>query len=423
MFRLIAHQPSLQSRQSAHYAVWPLLCLAILVSLPQSAAAFQRSGDRFRDMRLHMVDEYIKKEGVTNARVLASMRDVPRHEFVPSHMRRQAYHDAALPLGHKQTISPPFIVAYMTETIEPQPEDRVLEIGTGSGYQAAVLAGLVREVYTIEIVEPLGVSAERRLKRLGYSNVHVKVGDGYQGWPEHAPFDKIIVTCSPEQVPEPLVEQLNEGGKMIIPLGERYQQVFHLFEKRDGKLVQQRLIPTLFVPMTGISEDQRETLPDPENPQIVNGNFEDDANQDGRPDNWHYQRQAELVEEGAPQGERFVRFQNSESGRHAQMLQGSALDGRAIAALQISLTVKVDQAVAGRESWEKPAFVVHFYDDNRRPIGEGVIGPWLGTADWKRVSSEIKIPIRTREVVYRVGLNCATGELSIDDIRMTPIRR
>jgi protein-L-isoaspartate(D-aspartate) O-methyltransferase len=170
-----------------------------------------------------------------------------------------------------------------------------------------VLGELAKEVYSIEIVEPLGKAAGVRLKNLGYENVFTKVGDGYLGWPEHAPFDKIIVTCSPEKVPGPLVQQLKEGGKMIIPLGERYQQVFHLFEKKDGQLVQRKLIPTLFVPMTGVSEDNRQVKPDPLNPKIINGGFETDANQDDRADNWHYQRQTELAGGDAPEGGRYMR--------------------------------------------------------------------------------------------------------------------
>ncbi len=151
------------------------------------------------------------------------MRDTPRHEFVPRDQQKNAYFDMSLPIGDEQTISGPFVVAYMTEQLDPQPADKVLEIGTGSGYQAAVLSPLVKDVYTIEIVEPLGKRAEPTLKRLKYDNVHVKIGDGYQGWPEHAPFDKIIVTCSPEKVPQPLVDELKEGGRMIVPVGERYR--------------------------------------------------------------------------------------------------------------------------------------------------------------------------------------------------------
>ena len=222
-----------------------------------------------------MVSQFLEKEGIKNPRVLEAMRTVPRHDFMPLMLMDKAYVDAAWSIGYKQTISPPFIVAYMTEAIDPQPTDRVLEIGTGSGYQAAVLSLLVKEVYSIEIVEPLARLAERRLKRLGYSNVKTKAGDGYLGWPEHAPFDKILVTCSPENVPKPLVDQLREGGKMIIPLGERFHQDIYLLEKRNGKLVRKHLLPTLFVPMTGRSEKERAVKPNPFRPQIANGGFED----------------------------------------------------------------------------------------------------------------------------------------------------
>ena len=161
----------------------------------------------------------VASAGIKSPAILAVMRTVPRHEFVPADVRRYAYLDMALPIGEHQTISPPFVVAYMTQKLDPQPTDKVLEIGTGSGYQAAVLSPLVKDVYTIEIVEPLGERARQTFKRLGYKNVHTKIGDGYQGWAEHAPFDKIIVTCSPEKVPAPLVEQLHEGGRMVIPVG------------------------------------------------------------------------------------------------------------------------------------------------------------------------------------------------------------
>ena len=189
---------------------------------------------------------------------LDSIRKTLRHEFVNFRDRPYAYYDMALPIGEGQTISPPFIVAYMTEQLDPQPTDKVLEIGTGSGYQAAVLSPLVKEVYTIEIVEPLGRQAARVLQKLKYKNVFTKIGDGYQGWPENAPFDKIIVTCSPEKVPQPLVDQLKEGGRLIVPLGERYQQMLYLFMKKNGKLVSEALRPTLFVPMTGKAEALRE---------------------------------------------------------------------------------------------------------------------------------------------------------------------
>jgi protein-L-isoaspartate(D-aspartate) O-methyltransferase len=221
-----------------------------------------------------MVDNEIVAAGVKNERVVRAMRDTPRHEFVPPNERTRAYLDMALPIGNAQTISPPFVVASMTEALDPQPGDRVLEIGTGSGYQAAVLSPLVHDVYTIEIVEPLSVRAARTLKRLGYKNVHSRAGDGYKGWPEAAPFDKIIVTCSPEEVPKPLVEQIKDGGLMVVPVGQRYRQTLYLMRKSNGKLKSEALRATLFVPMTGEAESQRKVKPDPANPRIFNGSFE-----------------------------------------------------------------------------------------------------------------------------------------------------
>jgi protein-L-isoaspartate(D-aspartate) O-methyltransferase len=186
------------------------------------------------------------------------MAKVPREEFVAENLRNQAYTDGPLPIGHDQTISQPYIVAFMTEQLHPQPTDKILEIGTGSGYQAAVLAELVKDVYTIEIVEPLAKEASARLARLDYSNAHVKVGDGYRGWPEVAPFDGIIVTCAPDKVPEPLAQQLKEGGRMIIPVGTTMMdQQLYLLEKKNGELVQTAILPVRFVPMIGEAANKK----------------------------------------------------------------------------------------------------------------------------------------------------------------------
>ena len=199
-----------------------------------------------------MVKNQLVAGGISDPRVLQAMSEVPRHEFVPLAMRPFAYANGPLPIGHGQTISQPYIVAFMTQVLEPSPDDTVLEIGTGSGYQAAVLGKLVREVYTIEIVGPLAESAKGVLGRLGVVNVHVRVGDGYLGWPEKAPFDAIIVTCAPDHVPKPLVEQLKEGGRLVIPVGERggIQQLV-LLRKKDGKILQENKLDVRFVPMTG----------------------------------------------------------------------------------------------------------------------------------------------------------------------------
>ena len=203
----------------------------------------------FAAQRQRMVGQQLKPRGIKDERVLAAMAKVPREEFIPAGARADAYEDGPLPIGYGQTISQPYIVAFMTEQLRPKPSDRVLEIGSGSGYQAAILAELVTDVYTIDIVEPLAKTAEATLQRLGYKNVHIKVGDGYKGWPEEAPFDAIIVTCAPEKVPQPLVDQLKDGGRMVIPVGERFAQQLYLLEKKNGQLKESATLPVRFVPM------------------------------------------------------------------------------------------------------------------------------------------------------------------------------
>jgi protein-L-isoaspartate(D-aspartate) O-methyltransferase len=203
-----------------------------------------------------MVEQQLKLRGIKDERVLAAMRKVPREEFVPAEERGDAYEDGPLPIGYDQTISQPYIVAFMTEQLQLKPGDRLLEIGSGSGYQAAVLAELAADVYTIEIVEPLAKTAQATLQRVGYKNVHLKVGDGYQGWPEEAPFDAIIVTCAPDKVPQPLVDQLKDGGRMVIPVGQRFAQQLYLLEKKNGQLKESATLPVRFVPMLRNSQEK-----------------------------------------------------------------------------------------------------------------------------------------------------------------------
>ncbi|HEX9046944.1 MAG TPA: protein-L-isoaspartate(D-aspartate) O-methyltransferase [Verrucomicrobiae bacterium] len=209
----------------------------------------------FAAARGRMVADQLAGRDITNQLVLQVMRTLPRHEFVPRPLRGQAYGDHPLPIGHGQTISQPYIVAFMTQALEPRTNDVVLEVGTGSGYQAAVLARLVKTVYTIEIVEPLARRAEADLKRLAFTNVQVRAGDGYQGWPSAAPFDAIIVTCAPDHIPQPLVAQLKEGGRMIIPVGPAPHQSLYLLRKESGQVRQQAILPVRFVPMTGRAEE------------------------------------------------------------------------------------------------------------------------------------------------------------------------
>ena len=219
------------------------------------APADSTSGDPPQDSltraRLAMVADQIAARGVKDPRVLDAMRAVPRHEFVPATVREDAYVDSPLPIGHGQTISQPYIVALMTELARPSPADRVLEVGTGSGYQAAVLSRLVARVFSVELVDPLAQSAAATLRRLGYANVTVRSGDGYLGWPDEAPFDIIIVTAAPEEVPAALVAQLKPGGRLIVPVGRVYDvQDLQLIEKdATGRVSTRSVIPVRFVPM------------------------------------------------------------------------------------------------------------------------------------------------------------------------------
>jgi protein-L-isoaspartate(D-aspartate) O-methyltransferase len=203
-----------------------------------------------------MVEQQLKARDIDNKRVLAAMGKVPRHEFVPPAVREQAYRDHPLEIGHKQTISQPYMVALMTQLIGPKPSQRVLEVGTGSGNQAAVLAELVKEVYTIELEPELAKEAAERLKGLGYKNIQVRAGDGYQGWPKAAPFDAIVVTCAPEHVPEPLFKQLKPGGKMVIPVGPNSDgQMLHVITKTaDGEQKIRKVTPVRFVPLRRSAE-------------------------------------------------------------------------------------------------------------------------------------------------------------------------
>ncbi len=209
------------------------------------------SQETYAARRYEMVHLQIQQRGVKDSLVLAAMRKVPRHEFVSETMKNLAYSDQPLPIGENQTISQPYIVAFMTECLGLKGGEKVLEIGTGSGYQAAVLAEIVKQVYSIEIIASLGLAADKKLKSLGYHNIQVKIGDGYLGWPEQAPFDGIIVTAAPDHIPQPLVDQLKIGGKMIIPVGDYFQELIQVTKKADGSIKKKSVLPVVFVPMTG----------------------------------------------------------------------------------------------------------------------------------------------------------------------------
>ncbi len=242
---------------------WPAVVRAIMVILlfgviqgdmtakaAQAEASTNNENQKaFQRMKTSMIKNQLIARDINDPTVIRAFEAVDRHRFVPEHLQDMAYEDRPLPIGEGQTISQPYIVAFMTQSLDLENTDRVLEIGTGSGYQAAILAEIAAHVYTIEIIESLGNRAKAVLDKAGYDNVDVKIGDGFKGWPEHAPFDAVIVTCAPTDIPDPLKEQLADGGTLVIPVGQAGNQNLRLFKKKDGKLVEQESLPVRFVPM------------------------------------------------------------------------------------------------------------------------------------------------------------------------------
>ena len=237
-----------------------LYCCILLIPVPTNAAEispnsssfeklkFNSASEQFELQRKQMVQYQLRDRDIKDERVLTAMSKIPRHQFVSSSWRDLAYSDHPLPIGHNQTISQPYIVAYMSETAEIDPSDRVLEIGTGCGYQAAVLGELAKKVYSVEIIPQLADSARQILSELDYENIEVKTGDGYQGWAEHAPYDAIIVTAAPKHIPQALIDQLAINGKMVIPVGTWHQEIVVLTKTQDG-IVEERTLAVRFVPM------------------------------------------------------------------------------------------------------------------------------------------------------------------------------
>jgi protein-L-isoaspartate(D-aspartate) O-methyltransferase len=395
------------------------LAAAVLPLAAQTRAEFEQ-------WRHKLVDQVLAPAGIKDPRVVKAMKDTLRHEFVPPELRAKAYYDMGLHIGSRQTISSPLIVSQMTQALKPQPTDKVLEIGTGSGYQAAVLSPLVKDVYSIEIVEALGRKAKQTLDRLGYKNIHTKIGDGFLGWPDAAPFDKIIVTCSPEKVPQPLVDQLADGGLMVIPVGERYAQTLYLFTKKGNQLEKEALLPTLFVPMTGRAEQSREKQPDPSNPKLANGSFEEEPNfkSEGGQPGWYYERLVNRrADDNAPDGKHYIEFKNNVQNLDGHLLQGFPIDGRQVSRLEVSGWVKTDNVVGGIYPDQIPFIAITLFDEQRKQQDPLFIGPFRGTSGWHEERKTFDIPPDAREGIFRIGLFGATGTACFDKLEIKKVPR
>ncbi len=373
--------------------------------------------DEYAPLREHLIKNVLIPNGIKDQNVLFAIGNTPRHEFVPKQYLANAYQDIAIPIGEKQTISSPFIVAMMTQSLEPKLTDKVLEIGTGSGYQAAVLSPIVKEVYTIEIVEELGMQTMQLLEDLEYKNVHCLIGDGFKGWKEHAPFDKIIVTCSPENVPEPLKEQLVEGGLMVIPVGERYQQMLYLMRKKNGKLEQEPLQPTLFVPMTGTADEDRKIKPDPSNPKLVNADFEQPLIKKFHIPGWYYQFGCALVQTpNAPDGKSVVEFRSNNPNEPSMLLQGIAIDGSKVRKIKLGGYMELANIKVGRDKEKAPSIAIQYFDENRQRIGYHAIPGFKTNQSWKKMEKVFQVPPETKEAIVSIGLFGAEGLARFDGI-------
>lgn len=400
-----------------------LLVLGMYIGLGTNVLFAQQPGtDPFALERERLVQNVLIPGGIKNPRVLESMGKTPRHDFVPREFLRQAYLDTAIAIGESQTISSPFIVAMMTEALQPQSTDKVLEIGTGSGYQAAILSPLVKDVYTIEIVEDLGERTMGLLEELGYENVHCLIGDGFKGWKEHAPFDKIIVTCSPSNVPDPLRDQLKEGGLMVIPVGERYQQMLYLMRKKDGKLEKEAIAPTLFVPMTGDAEKSRKVQPDPSRPVLLNTSFEEPLIRDYHVPGWYYQAGCVQTEDPeAPDGKNVLEFRSDDPRWPNHLLQGIPMDGRKIRKIKLGGWMKLENVKVGRDKEKSPSVAIQYFDANRNRIGYNYVGGFKGSRNWRLEERIFNVPPETREAIVSIGLFGAEGMARFDSIVFEPM--
>ena len=398
---------------------------SLLLANTSPILAQRNNVDPYAVERERLVRNVLIPGGIKDQGVLRSVGTTPRHEFVPPEYVSKAYLDIAIPIGDQQTISSPYIVALMTEALQPKPTDVVLEIGTGSGYQAAILSPLVKDVYTIEIKEDLGQRTIELFEQLGvYTNVHCKLGDGFQGWKEHAPFDKIIVTCSPSDVPVPLQEQLKEGGLMVIPVGERYQQMLYLMRKKDGKLEREALTPTLFVPMTGNAEQSRPDKPDGSNPVLFNTSFEEPLIRNFHIPGWYYQFGCVQIEdEDAPDGKNVVQFESNDPNLPSMLLQGIPIDGRSVKKIKLGAYISLKDVKVGRNKEKSPSIAIQYFDADRNRIGYNYVGGFKGTRNWRYEEKIFPVPPQAREAIVSIGLFGAEGIARFDGVVLQAVTK
>ncbi|MCE9528021.1 MAG: protein-L-isoaspartate O-methyltransferase [Planctomycetales bacterium] len=397
-------------------------CLAIVAfALASQQPAAAQSGLReLLEARRLMVQEEIANQGIENERLLEAMRDVPREQFVPLSRRNLAYLNVAIAYDDGQVILPPLVTAHLIEQLNPHKNDKVLVIGPGSGYSTALLSRMVREVFAVEIDPVIAKTAEETLARLKYTNVKVRVGDGFEGWKEHAPYQRIIVECSPDSVPKALVEQLAEGGILLVPIGDEFDQTMHLCKKENGKLTTLSLWPTLLLPMKGKAEELRSQSEMPRDPSILNGGFEELVPKTKDvPAHWAYVRQGRAIAgEFCPEGKNSLAFVNLTPGAAAMALQAFPVDGKKVSELSFACNVWGKDIRPGQNRQQLPRVEVRFFDEKRRLVGGDWMGGWNLTFDWLGKEHVFSVPRTAKFAVLRIGLCGATGEIRFDDLKL-----
>ena len=400
-------------------ALLSIYIVPLLLVSPQPAAA--QSGMReLLEARRLMVQEEIAAQGIENERLLEAMREVPREQFIPLYKRNLAYLNLAVTYGDGQVILPPLVTAHLIEQLDPQKNDKVLVIGAGSGYSSALLSRMCREVYAVEIDRNVAATAEETLNRLKYTNVKLRVGDGFEGWQEHAPYQRIIVECSPDSVPKPLVEQLAEGGVLLVPVGTEFDQTMHLCKKVNGELTTVSLWPTLLLPMKGKAEEFRSQSEKLRTPSILNGGFEEIVPKTTDvPASWAYVRQGRVITDSTcPEGKYSLSFINVTPVVAATALQAFPVDGKSISELTLACKIWGKEIRPGQNRQELPRVEVRFFDEKRRFVGGEWMGGWNMTFNWLPKEHVFSVPRTAKFALLRIGLGGATGEIRFDDFRL-----